>query len=235
MDSDDVSEPRRLALQLARFDAEPALVCLGGAVLEIDGDGDPVRRMTYARTHEAIVTNLLKGGETRFPTTMMRRDPAVQVGGFREPFRVGEDLDLFLRLADVGRLENLEEVVLRYRVHPGSTTSSHFHRWFEYRDAILALAAERRATGSDRLQRGEPVTLGFDPDHDKPDDTEAWSNTLMWAGHALEGGYPRTALKHAYGAVKLAPLDPRCWKKLARLLVTASGLDALRARRSAPQ
>jgi glycosyltransferase involved in cell wall biosynthesis len=233
MDSDDVSEPRRLELQLARFDAEPALVCLGGAVLEIDGDGDPVRRQTYATAHETIVANLLQGGETRFPTTMMRRELALEVGGFREPFKVGEDLDLFLRLVDRGTFGNLEDVILRYRVHPGSTTSSHFHRWFVYRDTILALAAERRAAGSDRLQRGEPVTLGFDQASDKPDDTDAWLNRLMWARHSLEGGYPKTALKHAYGAVKLAPLDPRCWKKVARFLLTMTGLVAPRPEGSA--
>jgi GT2 family glycosyltransferase len=45
----------------------------------------------------------------------MRADALRKIGGYREQFVVAQDLDLFLRLAEVGRLANLPEVLLRWR------------------------------------------------------------------------------------------------------------------------
>jgi glycosyltransferase involved in cell wall biosynthesis len=226
MDSDDLSLPDRLALQVARFEADPELMCLGSAVLEIDGDDDPVRRDTFPTDHDAIVAGLLEGGAMRFPTTMMRRQAAADVGGFREPFKVGEDLDLFLRLAEIGKLANLPDVLLRYRLHPGSTTSLLFQGWFTYRDTILALARERRDTGSDRLQRGEPVPLIFPPEERGPP-AAAWSNHRHWADQALAGRFLPTARKHALKALLLAPRELACWKTGVRVAFGTSRLNPL--------
>jgi hypothetical protein len=162
----------------------------------------------------------------RFPTTMMRRQAAVDVGGFREPFKVGEDLDLFLRLMEVGKLENLPEILLHYRLHPGSTTSLLFGGWFTYRETILALARERRETGSDRIQRGEVVTLMFRPEERGPP-TAAWSNHRQWADQALAGRFLTTARKHALKALLLAPRELACWKTGARVALGTSRLNPL--------
>jgi glycosyltransferase involved in cell wall biosynthesis len=226
MDSDDIALPQRLALQMARLEADPGLVCLGSAVLEIDGDDDPIRRCVYPPDHDAIAAGLLEGGAMRFPTTMMRRQAALDVGGFREPFKVGEDLDLFLRLIEVGNLANLPQVLLHYRVHSASTSSFLFHGWSTYRDTILALARERRQAGSDRLQRGEPVTLMFRPE-EKGAPTPAWNNHRQWADQALDGRFPATARKHALKALLLAPREIACWKTGARVVLRTSRLNPL--------
>jgi glycosyltransferase involved in cell wall biosynthesis len=224
MDSDDISLPERLELQVARFEAEPGLVCLGSAVLEIDGDDDPIYRNIYPSDHEAIRAGLLEGGAMRFPTTMMRRRAALEVGGFREPFKVGEDLDLFLRLMEVGTLANLRSVLLHYRLHPEGISSLLVHGWATYRDTILALAEERRQTGTDRLQRGEPVTLMFRPEERAPPPA-AWSNHRQWADQALAGGFLTTARKHALKALLLAPREIACWKTGARVALGTSRLN----------
>ena len=226
MDSDDISLPNRLEVQMARFAADPGLMCLGSAVLEIDGDDDPVRRDVFPCDHDAIDAGLLERRAMPNPTTMMRRQPAVDVGGFREPFKVGEDLDLFLRLAEVGKLANLPDVFLHYRLHLDSTTSLMFQGWFTYRDTILALARERRETGSDRLQRGEAVTLMFRPEERGPP-TAAWNNHRQWADQALVGRFLPTARKHAFKALLLAPGELACWKTGVRVALGTSRLNPL--------
>ena len=50
------------------------------------------------------------------PVVMMRRSALLAVGKYRE-FSMMEDFDLFLRLAEHGRLTNLPEVLLKYRMH----------------------------------------------------------------------------------------------------------------------
>ena len=46
------------------------------------------------------------------------RDAFVGVGGYRPPFAPAEDYDLWLRMAEHFQLSNLEQVVLKYRIHP---------------------------------------------------------------------------------------------------------------------
>jgi glycosyltransferase involved in cell wall biosynthesis len=220
MDSDDRALPERLALQIARFDADPELVCLGGAVLEIDEEGAPIERVDYPCSHDAIWADMQRGGAMRFPATMMRRKAVIDVGGFREPFEMGQDFDLFLRLMEVGTLANLPEVVLQYRQHAHNISRLLGFRWQIYRDAILALARERREQGSDRLQRGEPLSLHFPKE--PPSGSRRWDSHSVWARRALASGFSATARKHARKALFLAPYKLASWKLSLRVLLTPS-------------
>jgi GT2 family glycosyltransferase len=218
MDSDDLSVPERLAQQVVRFDADPWLVCLGGALLEIDPEGEPICEVRYPLAHPAVAEGMQRGGGIRFPTTMMRRQAAIGVGGFREPFKMGEDFDLLLRLMDVGSVANLPDVLLHYRQHPRSTSRQLSSRWAVYRDAILELAQERHALGHDRLQRGEALTLAFPPDLSPAD--LRWDAHVRWARQALASTYLTTAQKHARRAIRIAPHRLASWKLGARVLLT---------------
>jgi glycosyltransferase involved in cell wall biosynthesis len=223
MDSDDVALPARLARQVETFDAHPELDCLGTAVLEVDPEGQPIIETRYPADHEGISLKMSEGGAMRFPTTMMRRQAVIDVGGFREPFKVGEDFDLFLRLMERRRVANLTEVLLLYRLHTQNTSGILSSRWLVYRDAILALAEERRRTGSDRLQRGEPLSLSFPTDPGAEQRT--WESHRLWARLALTSGYLRSSWKHTLKALALAPHKVPSWKLLARVsLETSKGL-----------
>ena len=57
------------------------------------------------------------------PTVMMSRSACIDVGGYREEMMYAEDLDLWLRLGELGKLYLLGEVVLRYREHDASVSS----------------------------------------------------------------------------------------------------------------
>ena len=140
----------------------------------------------------------------------MRRDVALKVGGFREPFRIGEDLDLLLRLSEVGKMGNLPETVYSYRQHASSTFVGLSPQWLNYRKAILELAKERRELGTDRLQRGETVTI------DSTSEFTMAGNVAgayaEWAGHALRNGSLDQAWKYASAALRTKPFSPRLWK-----------------------
>jgi glycosyltransferase involved in cell wall biosynthesis len=214
MDSDDLAVPGRLSAQWQRFESEPGLVCLGGAALCIDPDGYPLAVERFVLGHDEIVRGQAEGGAMRFPTTMMRREAALRVGGFREPFRLGEDLDLFCRLSEAGRMANLPEVLLEYRQHPRSASAVLAPQWEAYRQVILALAQERREGRPDRLQRGETVTVPVvrAVADDLPDDID-----LRWARRALEQGYWRTAWKYGTAALRRKPWSLSSWKLFTRI------------------
>jgi len=217
MDSDDLSVPNRLAVQLEAFRVDPALLCIGSAAQCIDPAGQPLNIERNPLAHDAIVADQRHGGGMRFPTTMMRRDAALAVGGFREPFRIGEDLDLFLRLGERGKLANLDQALYIYRHHLSSTSSQLATQWLVYRDQILALADERRSLGTDKLQRGETVTIELDTRFSRK---HQLADTLdYWAKAALANGDRRSARGHAFAAVRVRPLMPRYWWTLTKALV----------------
>lgn len=120
LDADDVMLPDRLSRQVAYLDAHPECVAVGCRVLMVDTDGRPLRVLIRDFTHEEIDAAHLdgRGGALGNPAAMFRADAARRIGGYRDDLqRTGEDLDFWLRLAEVGRLANLPDVLVRYRVH----------------------------------------------------------------------------------------------------------------------
>ena len=119
MDADDIAMPERLARQVEYLAEHPECVMVGSRVLVIDPDGMPLTIMGDALTHEQIVDGFLAGrGQLVYhPAVMYRKRVVLDIGAYRDIFDEAEDLDLFLRLAEVGRIVNIEEPLLKYREH----------------------------------------------------------------------------------------------------------------------
>jgi hypothetical protein len=116
MDADDIADARRLERQLAVLTARPDVVLVGAAFETIDASGTVVRGADQAR--------LLRTASLApfcHSSIMFRRDAFFQVGGYRTSADKWEDVDLFLRLADVGSVVVLRDSLMRMRT---STASS---------------------------------------------------------------------------------------------------------------
>jgi glycosyltransferase involved in cell wall biosynthesis len=126
MDADDVMLPGRLNRQLEFLDRHRDHVAVGGRVLTIDAEGKPFGVVGRFETHEAIDAQLLAGdgGAMPNPVAMFRRASALEIGGYNLHLQhVGEDYDLWLRLAEVGRIANLPDVLIRYRLHDNNVST----------------------------------------------------------------------------------------------------------------
>jgi len=209
MDADDIADPRRLELQLAHLRAHPRCVALGSAVYLLDADGCRVellpRRPAHAQNEAALLRG--DGGAVIHPVACFRRAAVYQAGGYRREYQYVEDLDLYLRLARLGTVENLPEALLGYRVHPSSINFTQN----EGRHAVtLRLLAEAH------LARGLP----FDPSSVIPG--SHWSDTAAhhrrWAVTSLPLSGRRTALKHALAACRLSPGSIASWRCLSYAL-----------------
>jgi glycosyltransferase involved in cell wall biosynthesis len=218
MDSDDVSLPGRLAAQIAVFSADPALACLGTAAQCIDPEGNDLNVERYPAGHqEILVDQQQKFGAMRFPTTMMRRAVALEAGGFREPFRIGEDFDFLLRLSEIGKMANLPDILYLYRSHISSVCATLGPRWAVHRDQILQLARERRTNGKDRLQSGGSITIPESEIIDKKSQESLVYN--HWARAALMNENFPLAWKYARAAVAKRPGSLTGWKTFVRVLL----------------
>jgi glycosyltransferase involved in cell wall biosynthesis len=217
MDSDDVSLPERIARQVQAFDLDAQLLCVGSSAQCVDPDGSLLNVERWPQSYEDVRIDQQQGGGMRFPTTMMRRAAALQVGGFREPFRIGEDLDFLLRLGEAGKMRNLPEVLYLYRQHVASVCAALGPDWLRYRDEILTLARERRESGLDRLQRGETIVIQRSQAPDRR--MIEWRVYLNWAGHALANSNHSLALKYARAAVARRATAWSSWKLMIRIVL----------------
>ncbi len=134
-DSDDVSQPMKLARLVAYLDSHPdvagvgcfaeyfndAGACLGQPKLE----HQPARiRASFGRVNSMVNS-----------ATLVRRAVFDRVGLFREEFRGADDYDFYARLLRAGyELANLPFVLHRIRLHPqsvGSARAAEQHRLAE--------------------------------------------------------------------------------------------------------
>lgn len=118
MDADDVSLPSRLLLQAEFMEKHPKVGVLGGTVEWIDAAGRTLQKMQHPLKDSEIQSALLRYPALWHPSNLIRRAAFVAVGGYRPAFVVAHDYDLWLRIAECFQIANLQEVVLKYRIHP---------------------------------------------------------------------------------------------------------------------
>ena len=106
--------------EVAFLDQNPDCVAVGGGVTLINCSGLEIGHLKQPRSHEGIDNNHLRGHTSMcHPAVMLRRTAALAAGGYRD-YPHAEDLDLWLRLAEIGRLANLSYPAISYRVHAKS-------------------------------------------------------------------------------------------------------------------
>jgi len=120
MDADDVSLPSRIATQVSYMKRNPDVVACGTWAIDIDERGNFVRRRESPRGP------FLDAGHwwpspIIHPSAMFRRTPETR---YDETLPYAQDFDLWFRLSRLGRLANIPDYLLLYRVHPDSITSA---------------------------------------------------------------------------------------------------------------
>ena len=146
MDCDDVASADRLERQISSFEGRPTLVALGGQAIETNDTGAQRRFLRYPVGPRACRQQLELSSPFCHPAVMFRKGAVLAVGGYRTAYRHAEDYDLWLRLSQVGELDNLSGVVLKYRRHVGSTTYKNAKEQAQS-TALAVLAARLRSRG----------------------------------------------------------------------------------------
>lgn len=209
MDADDVSHCERLERQIAFLESHPDCVAVGSALLRIDADGDVLCEEPMPETHEDIEARLFNGlGALGHPAVTMRRSALIEVGGYRDAYYGAEDHDLWLRLAERGRLANLREALLKSRVHAENFTFVHYERSRTAVRAAIADACRRR-----ELPGPAHDLLDSAPPQSGIDRMRAWTRSALYAGHY------RTGRKHALAIWRERPHEADSWVLLIHALL----------------
>lgn len=153
--SGDYSHPERLARQVAYMDANPDCVVVG-CYSELVADKTTIDRTDVASD---VFAQLYKGNPFYHGETLIRRSAYEKCGGYREFFTYRQDLDLWLRIAEHGRLYVLPEVLYRCYKVPDSVSLNpeKLFRAMACRDFAVYCAKERHAGRPDPLDVHGPV------------------------------------------------------------------------------
>ena len=207
MDADDVSAPMRLQAQVDYLSNHPDVVCVGAQALKIDEDGDPVEPWNVPLEHNEIVHELLRGhgGQIIHPLFLMRREALMKVGGYNASYLLAQDYDLLLRLAGIGSLANLPDVLLGYRIHSFSATFIKRKEQINYVIKAYLEAHDRRSTPVADLS----IPYVLCP-------ASVIVSHVDLARTAARAGYTASAEKHARQALpRLKPFS-RDWLEMKR-------------------
>jgi len=212
LDGDDIAIPDRLEKQL-RFVRDHGLVCAGGALAYIDERDRYLTTIKYPLDHETIDANLMQGlCAIPHSGSIFRREVAVRFGGYPEDFCAAIDQDLFLRLAEAGRVGNMDEVVTRYRLHTTSVSAERQSKQAQLARVACERAAERRGIPQPPFIAGEQWRPGSDRG-------SRHTFAIKFGWWAFNSGEKQTAALYGGKAIALQSWRVDGWRLLACALL----------------
>jgi len=203
IDSDDVAMPNKHARQVAYLREHPECVAVGTFVETIDPYNGVLERLVHQVEHADIDRELMRGRGFAMvnPSVMMRGEALKRVGGYRKQYETAEDLDLFLRLGEVGKLHNLPEYLLQYRQHYESINHTKHDLQRNMKRGMMEEAYARRGVPM-------PPDMVFTRMYPPP----KFEQTCRWGWMALQKGNKKIARAHAFDALRMHPMHTGAWK-----------------------
>ncbi|WP_305844369.1 glycosyltransferase [Photobacterium leiognathi] len=124
MDSDDISMSDRFSKQVEYLERYKDINVLGTSYYTINEDGIITSKVKATKTPERIFAKLPLGIQLCHPSVMRRRDYILRMGGYCYGF-FAEDYDLWLRVIQDSPycIDNIDDYLLKYRIHASQATS----------------------------------------------------------------------------------------------------------------
>ncbi|NET34054.1 MAG: glycosyltransferase family 2 protein [Cyanothece sp. SIO1E1] len=208
MDADDIALPERLAHQVEFLQREPNIVCVSSAYKVIDARGRLLTCLTPPEHNDEIQKFILAGHAAVWhPCAMFRRTAAMEVGGYEEAMPSAHDLDLWLKLGEVGQLQNLQEILLKYRLHNNSISEQ-----LGLRQRKEAREACERAWKRRGIEGHFEASKPWRPTKERH---SQYYFMLKYGWWAFNNGQRQTAMLYGRRAIASLPFNLKGWKLLA--------------------
>ncbi|WP_051291354.1 glycosyltransferase family 2 protein [Pedobacter glucosidilyticus] len=118
LDSDDIALPQRLEIQYNFMESHQDIAICGSKALQFNHLKEEVLIDVHT---DYLAERLIFGNVFVNSSIILRREAALQVGGYQN-YSLGEDYDLALRISESYPIANLNEILVKYRIHQHNIT-----------------------------------------------------------------------------------------------------------------
>ena len=139
MDADDISHPDRLRIQFNYLESHPSVAMVGSQALCIDENskltGNQIVKPICAARQLHVY--LLANNFTLHPSILFRCKLLHRYGlYYNEAYKVASDYDFAARVSKLFPIINLEDILLKYRLHTSQISATSNHLQDEYAGII---------------------------------------------------------------------------------------------------
>jgi glycosyltransferase involved in cell wall biosynthesis len=207
-DSGDRSHPERFRRQLALLADDVVLVACATEFVGPEDELLYVVRVDAEETRESLLhaDAARLHGIAGHGSAMFRRDAYERAGGYRQQFYFAQDIDLWVRLAKLGRFAAADEVLFTVLVEPRSLTTVNHDRATRMKELIVAL----RDGGPQEELLAEAASIR----PRKARSRRAHAPGLYFIGRCLRKQRDPRARRYFLRAVAHDPLHWRAWASL---------------------
>lgn len=210
MDADDIALQDRLIQQIQYMADHPQVVALGTGYTLIDEDENLIKSFRPESENNKLQSLALeRSTPICHPTAIFVKSAFCSVGGYREHAYLAEDLDLWLRLGEIGEIRNLPEVHLYYRQHGASISESKQEKQLQIMDTVVREAYQRR-----NLKVPDSLQTPLKPWRSTGTAQDDFLQILRYGWWAWSDGNIKTSRIYASRAVKTCFWSKESWKLL---------------------
>ena len=123
-DIDDTYDQRRITLQVEYLTEHPDVSAVFSDYEMVSSSGKSLGLFPSAISPELTAFSLLNSQRTAHPSVMYRKSAVIAVGGYLPEDFPAEDLALWIRIIEKGKIASLPLVLLNYTIHNASITQS---------------------------------------------------------------------------------------------------------------
>lgn len=136
MDGDDIAHSDRLCKQYEFMESNPDYVAVGSDI-EFISENEPSSLFERLRNDQQIKVSLLKDNVCTHPTLMLRKE-ILNLYNIRysKDYFYSADYDLMVNISRLGKITNLPEALLKYRIHENQISSLKWKEQIVYADYI---------------------------------------------------------------------------------------------------
>lgn len=120
LNQDDLMLPDRLKKQVDFLESHPEHVIVGAKMAVFKGAGEVYGFMEYPLHDDELRNKWLLVSPFGDPTVMYLRDAVLKTEGYDQRYWPADDLHMWYRISQHGKMANLPDVLTMFRQHPGA-------------------------------------------------------------------------------------------------------------------
>ena len=131
MDADDISYPNRIEKQLRYLIAHPKTVAIGTQCQIIDAEGKNIGIKKFPISFSEVKKYIFEFVPLQQPSLMIsRKKLPSKFEYYKDGLNTAEEVELLFKLFKYGKVENLDETLLKYRLHGANTSLANIKKTF---------------------------------------------------------------------------------------------------------